>query len=69
MCATCTKARKMSATDGLKLIEKELKAGKDYDHFEKVTNELLGTEMPKTDKKLDAAWEKAQNINRAARRQ
>lgn len=57
MCRVCTKAKTLNRTDGLALIGAAIVKGKDPEHFAKVLDLILETEMPETDTELDAAWE------------
>ena len=57
MCATCTKAKKLSRTEALALIGAAIAKGKDPEHFMKVLDVILETVVEERDEELDAAWE------------
>lgn len=57
MCKICVKARALPPKEGLALIAEALSKGRSPEHFDKVTDELLGTGIPESDRELDAAWE------------
>ncbi len=59
MCRVCTKARTLPPKEAIALIADAIKEGKKHEHFEKVMDQILGTEEPVTDKELDKAWEDA----------
>lgn len=58
MCAICKKAKTLPPQQALHLIGKEMGKGRDYEHFKKLMDELLGTEEPEQRPELDAAWER-----------
>lgn len=60
MCAICN----MSLDDESKVllaIEKKIKAGASPEHFQKILDKLLDTEMAERDEETEAAWEAKKN--------
>ena len=71
MCATCDRINSQIDQEGAPLdagktkaaldsIAAAIKKGRNYSHFERVSNRLLGTEMGPRDRELEKRWQDSQ---------
>ncbi len=72
MCLLCKEIKQQVKTKGaplysgltakyLALISSKLQNTKNYEHFDEVTNLLLGTEMSERNSDIEESWERAKD--------